>query len=93
MKHKEVIKHKATKRMAKQENIFFLIAIFALLLAGDMLWWESRQIGDDIENSAALVKSMTVRGFQDVDSFEEEIKAAEQEGELELKILEATVTE
>ncbi len=49
------------QRSVKKDNTFLFIALFAVLLAGDVVWWEMRQLGDDFENSAALMQGVVHR--------------------------------
>lgn len=35
----------------RKETILFLVALFAILLAGDMIWWQAVQISVDFDES------------------------------------------
>ena len=76
------------KQVAQKENIFFFLAIFAVLVAGDLIWWDIRQMGDEFENSASLMQYAPRRDVEGIDTLSQDIDTVETDLELELKALE-----
>ena len=76
--------------IAKQENVFFFAAIFAILVAGDIIWWQSKQMSDDFEYSNAAIYSVGRSDVQVVESMGQSIDKVEADIEQELLELEFT---
>lgn len=87
---KEVKPKQTMKPIAKKENLFFLGALFALALAGDLIWWESKKMTDEIENGAVLFSATIRSEYHDIDQLSQDIEAANADATRELNTLEAT---
>jgi hypothetical protein len=80
----------------RKESIYFFIAIFAVLLAGDLMWWEGMQLGMDYENAgqwAAISMNATTRLDHDMVRIEADILNADIVGNREGDALDRVLQE
>lgn len=75
------------KPVAKKENLFFFAALFAIMLAGDAIWWQAKQLGDDFENSDAALYPAVRSDIRDADLLGQSIDRTASESEQEIQLL------
>jgi len=73
--------------LAKKETLYFLFAVFTLGLAGDIMWWQSKQMSDEAENSAAMYVGARSFDYGEIDRMEESIADLESDAARELDAL------
>jgi hypothetical protein len=83
------IKQKKMKPIAKKENLFFIAALFAIALAGDLMWWQSKQMSDEIEIGASLYSVSVRSDYRELSKLSQDIEAADADATRELNTLEA----
>ena len=74
---------------AKHENLLFLIAVFALLLSGDLLWWQAKQTGDEYEDTAAMIATFRSRDHEqgEADRLDNDLQSVQEDMEKDLQAL------
>lgn len=69
-------------------NIFFFVAIFAIALAGDMIWWQTKQMSDDFENSNAALNPIRRSEEMELNLLDANINLIESDANQELDDIE-----
>ncbi|MDP2630765.1 MAG: hypothetical protein Q8P56_05135 [Candidatus Uhrbacteria bacterium] len=78
----------SARPVAQKENLYFFAAVFALMLAGDLMWWQTKQISDDFEHSTAGLYSANRSEARELEIIGDDIDNAEVDVEAELRELE-----
>jgi len=86
----EGMKRQAPK-LAKQENIYFFAALFAIMLAGDLIWWQAKQMSDEMGSMDAALYPATFHESRAIESMGQTIEDLDAESEEELNRIETSV--
>lgn len=80
----------------RKENLFFFIAVIAVLAAGDLIWWQAKQMNDELAGQTAIIAQPAARrdhSEQDALRMERELQGIDQQLDQDYEALQSDLSQ